>query len=105
MSRDGRMNNKIMNLSSKLRVTSIVVAIGVAIAFALATHTLQNQTNANVHTVSDKDRASLAYPILKRRGPLTRDELARGAAPVIIKHRSIQRSQANGKPLEHNTDF
>lgn len=98
------MKNGISNLFSKLGLAGIALVTGAVITFALTKQGLGCQTSDS-NKISEKDRASLAYPILKRRGPLTKEELDRGAAPVATRHRSLSPLQANEKNTGSKIDF
>lgn len=97
------MKIRIANLSSKLALAGLAVITGAAITFALAKPSLRTQASGS-NKISEKDRASLAYPILKRRGPLTKEELERGAVPVITRHRSASPLQATEQHIGSKID-
>ena len=87
------MRNCRRYLSRKFTVIGAAVFLAAVITIACGVPSRQVAQKAPPTLAHNADRASLAYPILKRRGPLTPEELRNGAAPVVAKHRSIHRAK------------
>ena len=91
------MKIRTLLISKKALTAVMIVATGVAVLVACSSPSPTIAHKRPPKLASDKDRASLSLPVLKRRGPLTQQELRNGAAPVEVHHRSIR----HGSPLEH----
>ncbi len=87
------MKNCWRHISRKVTIIGAAVFLAAAITLACGVPSSQLAQKAPPKLAHNEDRASLAYPILKRRGPLTAEELRNGAAPVVVKHRPIHRSK------------
>lgn len=91
------MKIRTLLISKKTLTAVMIMATGIAVLVACSSPSPTIAHKRAPQLASDKDRASLSLPVLKRRGPLTQQELRNGAAPVEVHHRSIRRDI----PLEH----